>query len=49
MEDQLLCAKGAGASRLTNPHAYELRKAFGRSYSQYKPTWCVAVLWELVV
>jgi hypothetical protein len=37
MEDQLLRAKGVGGDRLTNPHAYDLRKRFSRSYYQFKP------------
>jgi len=37
MEDQLLRAKGVGNDRLTNPHAFELRKTFSRSYFQFKP------------
>jgi hypothetical protein len=37
MEDQLLRAKGVGNDRLTNPHAFELRKMYSRSYFQFKP------------
>ncbi len=44
MEDQLLRAKGTGVDRLTNPHAYEFRKQYGRSYFQFKPDWCLWIL-----
>jgi hypothetical protein len=37
MEDQLLRAKGVGNDRLTNPHAYDLRRKYSRSYFQFKP------------
>ena len=46
MEDQLLRAKGAGHDRLTNPHAYDLRKRFSRIYFQFKPDF---VFWSLVI
>ena len=46
MEDQLLRAKGAGSDRLTNPHAYELRKSFSRVYYQFKPDY---VFWSLAI
>ena len=46
MEDQLLRAKGAGHDRLTNPHAYDLRKRFSRVYFQFKPDF---VFWSLVI
>jgi hypothetical protein len=44
MEDQLLRAKGVGNDRLTNPHAYEFRKQYGRSYFQFKPDLCLWIL-----
>jgi hypothetical protein len=47
MEDQLLRAKGVGNDRLTNPHAYEVRRRLGRSYFQFKPQfylWILAIL-----
>ena len=47
MEDQLLRAKGLGEDRLTNPHAYTLRKAFGRTYFQFRPDvsfWIIVIL-----
>jgi hypothetical protein len=37
MEDQLLRAKGVGDDRLTNPHAFEFRRMWSRSYFQFKP------------
>ena len=37
MEDQLLRAKGVGDDRLTNPHAYELRKRFSGLYASFTP------------
>jgi hypothetical protein len=37
MEDQLLRAKGLGEDRLTNPHAYDVRKAYNRAYQFFKP------------
>jgi len=37
MEDQLLRAKGVGSDRLTNPHCYQLRKRWSRTYYQFKP------------
>ena len=46
MEDQLLRAKGAGNDRLTNPHAYELRKTFSRVYYQFKPD---LFWWSLII
>ena len=36
MEDQLL-AKGLGDDRLSNPHAYAFRKAYGGTYARFKP------------
>jgi hypothetical protein len=45
-EDQLLRAKGTGLDRLTNPHALDFRRKFGRSYFQFKPKW---YLWVLVI
>ena len=47
MEDQLLRAKGVGNDRLTNPHAYDFRKRWGRLYYQFKPDafyWTLAIL-----
>ena len=47
MEDQLLRAKGVGDDRLTNPHAYEFRRRFSRTYYQFKPDafgWVLAIL-----
>jgi hypothetical protein len=47
MEDQLLRAKRVGDDRLTNPHAFWLRRVFGRLYYQFKPTtiyWILAIL-----
>ena len=47
MEDQLLRAKGTGGDRLTNPHAYKFRKAWGRSYLQFRPDtsfWVVMIV-----
>jgi len=47
MEDQLLRAKGQGDDHLTNPHAYPMRKAFGRAYYQFKPDyyfWVLAII-----
>jgi len=44
MEDQLLRAKGVGNDRLTNPHAYEFRKQYGRAYFQFKPDWCMWII-----
>jgi hypothetical protein len=47
MEDQLLRAKNTGNDRMTNPHAYNLRKTFGRTYYQFKPDaygWILAIL-----
>jgi hypothetical protein len=44
MEDQLLRAKGVGNDRLTNPHAYELRRRMGRAYFQFKPEFCLWIL-----
>jgi hypothetical protein len=46
MEDQLLRAKGVGNDLLTNPHAYEFRRMFGRSYFQFKPRF---FMWALVI
>jgi hypothetical protein len=40
MEDQLLRAKCVGNDRLTNPHAYDLRKRYARSYYQFRPGEC---------
>jgi hypothetical protein len=40
MEDQLLRAKGAGEDRVTGPHTYEMRKAFGGLYFHFKPDYC---------
>ena len=45
-EDQLLRAKGVGGDRLTNPHALELRRIFGRSYFAFRPRWYA---WSLVI
>jgi hypothetical protein len=47
MEDQLLRAKGVGEDRLTNPHAYDFRKRFGRMYYQFAPD--VAPFWVVVI
>jgi hypothetical protein len=47
MEDQYLRAKGAGDSRLENPHAYDFRRTFSRIYYQFKPEyywWILAIL-----
>jgi hypothetical protein len=44
MEDQILRAKGVGNDKLTNPHAFELRNTYGRSYFQFKPDWCLWIL-----
>lgn len=46
MEDQLIRAKGAGDDKLTNPHAYHLRKRFGRTYYQFRPD---LFFWQLCV
>jgi hypothetical protein len=46
MEDQLLRAKGVGNDLLTNPHAYHLRRRYGRTYYQFKPDSCI---WILVI
>jgi hypothetical protein len=43
MEDQLLRAKGTGNDELTNPNAYRFRKAFGRSYYQFKARGVVGI------
>jgi hypothetical protein len=37
MEDQLLRAMDTGNDRLTNPNAYGIRRAFGRTYYQFRP------------
>jgi hypothetical protein len=37
MEDQLLRAMDTGNDRLSNPNAYGLRRAFGRTYYQFRP------------
>ena len=49
MEDQLLRAKGVGSDRLTNPHAYDLRKRYSRSYYQFRPDnffWILIILFR---
>ena len=46
MEDQLLRAKGVGDDRLTNPHAYELRKRYSVLYSHFTPD---TFYWVLVI
>jgi hypothetical protein len=46
MEDQLLRAKGVGNDKLTNPHAYFLRKRWSRTYYQFKPD---LYFWTLVI
>lgn len=47
MLDQLLRAGGQGENRIENPIGYEIRKAYGRMYYQYKPDffyWCLCIL-----
>ncbi|NDH69626.1 MAG: hypothetical protein EBY22_17375, partial [Gammaproteobacteria bacterium] len=44
--DQLLRAKGVQSDRFNNPHAYDIRKAFGKIYYQFKPNF---FYWALVV
>ena len=44
MEDQLLRAKGVGEDRVTGPNTYEMRKAFGGLYFQFKPDYCASSL-----
>jgi hypothetical protein len=47
MEDQLLRAKGMGDDRLTNPHAWSLRQAYGKAYYQFRPAhfyWTLAIV-----
>ena len=46
MEDQYLRALGTGDDALTNPHAYDFRRSFARSYYQFRP---VAYFWVLVI
>ena len=49
MEDQLLRAKGVGDDRLTNPHGYEFRRRYSRSYYQFKPDcffWILFILFR---
>jgi hypothetical protein len=36
-EDQLLRAHGIGDDRLTNPHAYDIRKRYSKLYYHFKP------------
>jgi len=38
MEDQILRAKGMGDDPLTNPHALDVRRTFGRIYYAFKPS-----------
>ena len=47
MEDQLLRAKGVGNDKLTNPHAYELRRKYSRSYFAFKPDF--APIWVVLI
>jgi hypothetical protein len=47
MLDQLLRAKNSGDTRLTNPTAYDIRKAYSRIYYMFKPNyfwWSMTVL-----
>jgi hypothetical protein len=37
LEDQYLRSNGIGESRLTNPHAYNIRKRYSKMYFHYKP------------
>ena len=46
MEDQLLFAQGKGKTRLTNPHAYHIRKRFKKLYYHFKPDY---YYWILIV
>ena len=46
MEDQLLRAKGVGDDRLTNPHAYELRKRYSSLYASFTPD---AFYWLFII
>jgi hypothetical protein len=46
MEDQLLRAKSTGNDQLSNPHAFLVRRTFGRTYYQFKPEW---YLWVLAI
>jgi len=47
MEDQLLRAMGTGTSRLSNPHAYDVRKVYEKLYHAFKPDY--AWWWMLVL
>ena len=47
MEDQLLRAMGTGTSRLSNPHAYDVRKVYEKLYHAFKPDF--AWWWMLVL
>lgn len=46
-EDQLLRAYGTGATRLTNPRAYTLRRTAGSLYSRFVPRHALWQLWLL--
>jgi len=46
MEDQLLRAKETGDTRLSNPHAYDLRKRYHKVYYHFKPDYW---FWILVI
>jgi hypothetical protein len=46
MLDQVLRAKGVGEDRLSNPHAFDLRQTYGRTYFQFKPDW---IFWTLAI
>ena len=46
MEDQLLLAQNKGETRLTNPHAYHVRKRYHKLYYHFRPDY---YYWILVV